>query len=347
MHTSTSFLLFILSPYGIGFLALCFWWRWWLLLPVGAVASALAVGGYVGVMRSDGPGMVLGVMLLAFLILGAGSGAAASTLMILGRALRWRRLTSMIVLPIVFLGGFGSYFAFGWVQQEIREARFAAPSEGCLNSLHPAELGDVDLQIPIAPGLFLWGVDRDDEQYILWSNPGTRAFCAMAETGSVKLTGVHFIVDGSPSRHVAETKRPFCTAKHAEYPWADMACNLIATQAIPDNPVRVEVEFSKGTVDWVAKERDAMKRNPVSIAPDGVRTYREKHGFYLERPDGYFARCYAPSSSSQPWLYCSVREKLSEDLIISYDFRTKEALFLSKSPIIAANARTIFDSLKR
>ena len=55
------------------------------------------------------------------------------------------------------------------------------------------------------------------------------------------------------------------------------------------------LDLAKGRVDWVAKEREAMKRNPVSTAPDGVRTYREKHGFYLERPDGYFARCYAPS----------------------------------------------------
>jgi hypothetical protein len=106
------------------------------------------------------------------------------------------------------------------------------------------------------------------------------------------------------------------------------------------------LDLAKGRVDWVAREREAMKRNPVSTAPDGVRTYREKHGFYLERPDGYFARCYAPSSPSQPWLYCSVKEKLTEGLTLSYDFRTTETLFLARSPIIAANARAIFDSLK-
>jgi hypothetical protein len=46
-------------------------------------------------------------------------------------------------------------------------------------------------------------------------------------------------------------------------------------------------------------------------------TLRCEQGVCLERPDGYFARCYAPSSSSQPWLYCSVREKLTEDVTIS------------------------------
>lgn len=348
MHISNSLLLFILAPYAIGFFALCFWWRWWLLLPIGAAAAVLAGMQYRSVMRSDGPGgMFLDVLLVVFLVLGAGSGAVASALVIAGRALRWRALKPMLVLPAVFLLGFGGYLGFGWTKEKIREARFAAPSAACLNGVHPAKLGDVDLDIPIAPGLFLWGMDRDNEHYILWSNPDTRAFCALSESDPLALSGIHFMIDGSPSRRRAETNRPFCARKHAEYPWADMACNLIASQAIPDNPVRVNVDLAKGRVDWVAKEREAMKRNPVSTAPDGVKTYREKHGFYLERPDGYFARCYAPSSSSQPWLYCSVRERLSEDLTISYDFRTTAELFLAKSPIIAANARAIFNSLKR
>jgi hypothetical protein len=41
------------------------------------------------------------------------------------------------------------------------------------------------------------------------------------------------------------------------------------------------------------------------------------------------------------------RVLLSEGLTISYDFRTTKALFLTKSPIIASNARAIFNSLKR
>lgn len=348
MHISNSLLLFILAPYAIGFFALCFWWRWWLLLPIGSVAVVLAGLQYRGVMRSDGPGgMFLDVLLLVFLVLGAGSGAVASGLVIAGRALRWRMLKPIVVVPAVFLLGFGGYLALGLTKEKIREARFAAPSETCLNGRHPAKLGDVDLDIPIAPGLFLWGIDRDKEHYILWSNPHARAFCALAESDAVALSGISFMIDGSPYRRVAETKRPFCSRKHPEYLWAEMACNLIATEVIPDNPVRVNVDVAKGRVDWVAKEREAMMRNPVSTASDGVRIHRAKHGSYLERPDGFFARCYAPSSPSQPWLYCSVRERLSEGLTISYDFRTTEALFLTKSPIIATNARAIFDSLKR
>jgi hypothetical protein len=90
----------------------------------------------------------------------------------------------------------------------------------------------------------------------------------------VVLSGVHFMIDDSPSRRAAETKRPFCLGEHPEYPWADLACNLIASEEIPDNPVRVNVDVAKARVDWVAKEREAMKRNPASTAPDGVRTYR-------------------------------------------------------------------------
>ncbi|NKL26769.1 hypothetical protein GFL92_08050 [Rhizobium leguminosarum bv. viciae] len=31
------------TPYLVGFLALCFWWRWWLLLPAGIVAAVVAL----------------------------------------------------------------------------------------------------------------------------------------------------------------------------------------------------------------------------------------------------------------------------------------------------------------
>lgn len=149
--------------------------------------------------------------------------------------------SSRYVLPVVFILGFGSFFAVTWTQQKTREARYAPPSAACLDNLHPARIADVDIAIPIAPGLFLYGEGMNDDHYILWSNPDARAFCSEADGGNATLKSVVFMLDGSPSRREMETKRPFCSRPHPEYPWAEMACHLIPTDAILDKPVGMTV----------------------------------------------------------------------------------------------------------
>lgn len=88
-----------------------------------------------------------------------------------------------------------------------------------------------------------------------------------------------------------------------------------------------------------------MKTKPT-VASDGLRTYRSQNDFYLQRPDGYFARCHDHRSKSQPWLSCTATEEISDKLAISYDFRTTGELFINQSTAVAANARAIFNSLK-
>jgi hypothetical protein len=67
MQHMGSFLAFIMPPFAIGFVAMCFWWRWWLLFPIGIAAATFGKLQYDGVMASDGPGMVMGVILVVFL----------------------------------------------------------------------------------------------------------------------------------------------------------------------------------------------------------------------------------------------------------------------------------------
>jgi len=341
------FLSFVFPPYAIGFLALCFWRRWWLLIPAGIVASVLAKIEFTSVNASDGAGVAFGIILVVFLMIGAASGFVASGLVLIGRASRWRVLRAVYVLPVVFMLGLGSCFAITWTQQKIREAHYAPPSAACLDNLHPARIADVDVAIPIAPGIFLYGDGGNDDHYILWSNPEARAFCSEADGGAVTLKSVIFMLDGSPERREMETKLPFCSRPHPEYPWAEMACHLISTEVIPDKPVKMTVSVRAPDFDPSVHEREAMLKSQPIVASDGLRTYRSKNDIYLQRPDGYFAQCRDYRNKSQPWLYCTAKEQLSDQLTISYNFRTTSELFRTQSATIAANARSIFNSLKR
>ncbi|MBY3328905.1 MFS transporter [Rhizobium laguerreae] len=346
MHYLMHFLSFILPPYAIGFLALCFWWRWWLLVPAGLVAAVLAKIEYASVNASGGAGSVFGIILLVFAMIGAASGFVASGVVVIGRMTRFQALRAIYVLPAVFILGFGSYFAVTWTQQKIREARYAPPDAACLDNLHPARIADVAIAIPVAPGILLYGDGLSEDHYTLWSNPDARAFCREADGGNATLKSVVFMLDGSPARREMETKRPFCSRPHPEYPWAEMACHLIPTDVVPDKPVKMTVSVKASGFDPSARERDAMLKNQAIVASDGLRTYRSKNDIYLQRPDGYFAQCYDHRSKIQPWLSCSATEELSDTLAISYDFRTTAELFMRQSVTVAGNARAIFDSLK-
>ncbi|TAW06955.1 hypothetical protein ELI25_29605 (plasmid) [Rhizobium ruizarguesonis] len=347
MHYLGHFLSFVGVPYAIGFLALCFWRRWWLLVPAGLVAAGLVKTEYASVNASDGAGAAFGIILVVFAMIGAASGFIASGVVLIGRMTRLRALRAVYVLPAVFILGFGSYFAVTWTQQKIREARYAPPAAACLDNLHPARIADVAVAIPVAPGILLFGNEMSDEHYILWSNPDARAFCGEADGGNATLKSVVFMLDGSPARREMETKRPFCSRPQPEYPWAEMACHLIPTDVIPDKPVQMTVSVKAPGFDPSVREREVMLKNQAIVASDGLRTYRSQNDFYLQRPDGYFARCHDHRSKSQPWLSCTATEELTDKLAISYDFRSTAELFIKQSAAVAANARAIFDSLKR
>ncbi|NEJ94343.1 hypothetical protein [Rhizobium ruizarguesonis] len=340
-------LSFVGPAYAVGFLAMCFWWRWWLLVPAGILAAVLAKIEFASVNASDGAGAAFGIILVVFVMIGAASGFAASGIVLIGRTAQLQALRAVFVLPVVFVLGFGSYFAVTWSQQKTREARYRPPAAACLDNLHPARIADVDIALPVAPGLLLYGDGMYGDHYLLWSNPDARAFCNEADGGSATLKSVVFMLDGSPARREMETKRPFCSRLHPEYPWAEMACHLIPTDVIPDKPVKMTVSVKASGFDPSARERDAMLKNRAIVASDGLRTYRSKNDIYLQRPDGYFAQCYDHRSKSQPWLSCTATEELSDKLVISYEFRSTAELFINQSAAVAASARAIFNSLKR
>lgn len=346
-ETVLSLLSLMLMPFVVGFVALGFWRRWWLLVPAVVAAAIFSKREYDGVIVADGIGAVFGLGILIFLMLGGGSGAVASALVISGRALRLRILAPAFVLPTVFIVGLSSFFVFSWTQQKLREIRNAPPSASCQNGLHPARLGSVELEIPIAPGLLLRGMRGQDDYYIPWHNPSARAFCSDAGDGPVALKEVAFMLDGMSRRSSFETQAPFCTRQHPEYPWANMACNPVSTEVVPDSAVNVEITIRTNNVDWIAKERDRMTSNPMSLSSNGVKIYRGNNEVFMERPDGFFVRCDTYRTSVRPWLYCSGQENLPEGLRLTYHFRTSEDAFLRQSPLVTASAHAMFQSIRR
>jgi len=92
-------LAFFFYLYLPGFLIMAFWWRGWLLIVAGAIATILS--GYVFSRDFDGPGAGLAVAIDAVLYLGAVSGFIASLLVIIGRIGEWTLLRPVIVLPTV------------------------------------------------------------------------------------------------------------------------------------------------------------------------------------------------------------------------------------------------------
>ncbi len=167
------------TPYLIGFLALCFWWRWWLLVPAGLVAAVLAKVELASVNASDGAGAAFGIILVIFTMIGAASGFVASGVVLIGRTTRFQALRAVYVLPVVFILGFGSFFAVTWTQQKTREARYALPAASCLDNLHLARIADVAIAIPVAPGILLCSgrtdISPDATTIIPKSNPGSPA----------------------------------------------------------------------------------------------------------------------------------------------------------------------------
>lgn len=339
-----SFIALLLSCYAGGFVLFAFLWRWWLLLPAGAGAAMLAKWEWGSLAAADGPGVALGVALFVFLLLGAGSGLAASFLVNLGRSLGWRWLHPLLVLPLVLVLGFGSHFAYGWIDTQRRQARLAPPSTECRDGLHAVELGDSRLDLPIAPVLFVEGATRE-EHYVLSSNEHARHFCAATAGGPLPISAISVSLDGPPARRPESVKHAFCDRAQPAYFWAKMACSLIDVGAISDMPMKIRVSPNRPDFDPTQTyHRQFAKLTPVN-GPDGIRIYMAQHSRYLERPDGYVADCYKPSSPLQPYLSCSAYAELAGKLLMSYRFRTSETLFAEQSRRVEANARAIFESL--
>jgi hypothetical protein len=98
--------------------------------------------------------------------------------------------------------------------------------------------------------------------------------------------------------------------------------------------------------DPITLEQAAMAKYPTSTQEDGLTIHSGKYDQYLERKDGYFARCHPIKSPAEQRLYCMAEERLPGNLMLSYDFLTTQAAFAQESAVVADNAKAVLSSLK-
>jgi len=238
-----SFIGFVLPYYVVGFLAFAFVRRWWLLLSLGAAAAVLGVREHKSALAADGPGGALGLAILLFLLIGAGSGFVASAAILIGK--RSRLLRAAVVLPITLAIGFSGFFVFAAVKEHVRQARLAPPLAGCLGARHAAVLGRIRLSLPLAPNLFLESPDASQGHYMftIYGYDLAREFCSDVQTSPPILTSVSISLDGVPTRREKEARRhPFCQRKQ-DLLWGYLTCNPITVSSISDMPMRLRASL--------------------------------------------------------------------------------------------------------
>ncbi len=333
-----SFVALAAIPYFIGFITLCFWWRWWPLL-------ALFTGWqYTGPLEGDGPGLAVGILLAFFTALGAGSGFIASSIVLIGRATTSRMLNPVVVLPSVFALGFGIPMLFYHAQAKQRDALFAPPPDTCFIKTYAAKLGELDLALPSAPGLAFLKMGSP-RMYGLAHNPDVRSLCSEATAEAIQLRLLSLSLQGPSYARTPQASEFFCSRKHPQYPWAAMVCKAPNfNEPVINRPLSITLTTSDH-VDWSTSERKRIGDHSPSIRSDGLTIYKSEGGMLLQRPDGYLANCSLIRNAS--YLSCSAKEKLTAELTISYQFNTLESDFLRATPLISSRARTFIQSLQR
>jgi hypothetical protein len=98
-----------LIPFSLGFFAMAFLWRWWLLLPVATAAVAFAAHESVRLSNSEGIEAAFAGVALILTAFGAASGFLASVIIMIGR--RKTNVRTILAIPACFFLGLGSYLA--------------------------------------------------------------------------------------------------------------------------------------------------------------------------------------------------------------------------------------------
>jgi len=88
-----------------------------------------------------------------------------------------------------------------------------------------------------------------------------------------------------------------------------------------------------------------MLKLPVAKTAAGLTIRSGARERYLERSDGYFARCWSPGTAQQPYLYCNAYLRQG-DVLLAYEFRTTEDIFVIQSARVDKNVIAVFDSLR-
>ncbi|MBO9096846.1 MULTISPECIES: hypothetical protein [unclassified Rhizobium] len=336
---------FLGLPYLLGFAALAFWRRWWLLAPAVVAAFIFARVQFEDLSHGDGPGLVGGLALMLFLTVGMASGALASAIVIVGSRFRARRLRSPVVLPLVAVLGFGSPFLYWAYGAHVREARRAPPPSACMTGLHRVSLASRAFDIPVSPVIGLMQAGGARKYFSLGYFQSAREFCDATAAGLLALDSLNVNLDGYPGRRPAQTDNAFCEVEHPTYLWAQTACHPITSADVPEMPTTVTLQLRNPKYDISQNIEAHRKSRPLTMLADGTKRYGDDKTFDLERVDGFFAFCTRPGTPSQQYIACTSYKNLDTQVLLSYNFRTTDADLLNRADAVERNALAVLDSL--
>ena len=303
---------------------MAFWWRGWLLILAGAIATIL--GGYVFSRDFDGAGAGLAVAIYAVLFLGAVSGFIASLLVIIGRIGEWTLLRPVIVLPTVLFLIPATLYGASVINERQRAASLAVPSSQCIQGRHLVLIGKDDFALPVAPGIVVKETGIDGKSYSLGLNQGARVFCAEAARRSpLPVDSVSLDFGRWPT--MSAVRNAVCVDKDTGYPYARESCSPASVRDFPDFPMNVTLRLAVPDAPALEAERTRIVTLPFETTPEGIRVRTERNFVYLGEDGDSFAKCRHETSPSGPLLHCTANKRISDSVFVSYSFKATEANF--------------------
>jgi hypothetical protein len=315
---------------------------------VAAVVAVVLISQSSFEGSGGGPGLVGGIVIFSFFCIGCVFGFLASVLVLVRRGKGFRFLSPVIVLPILFLLGLVSPFAWQSIEEKRREARNAPPPEECLNAQHPVAIGTRTLHIPVAPSLVINLAKGDGRSfYVLGYNEPVRQFCREAKDAALPLKSIALQLENTRIDSGAGTTRPhFCSRQHPEYPWAALACSPPMRDVPAGVVLRWTLSAARLEFDPIAFYGAVMLKQPRTELADGSSEYASEHERYLQRADGFFARCHSTEPVGNAPISCTAYERLPDGLIMDYSFRTTRDQFNNVSGTASTAAYAILESFR-
>ena len=339
---------FILMPYLIGFSILAFIRRWSILLAVTAVVAVVLISQSPFGISGGGPGLIGGIVIFSFFCIGCVSGFLSSVLVLVGRAGGFRFLSPVIVLPTLFLMGLVLPYASQGIEEKRREARNAPPPQECLDGQHSVTIGPRTLHIPVAPSLVINLAKGDGRSFfVLGYNDPARQFCRETQDAPLPLRSIALLLQNTRiDSDAGTTRRHFCSRQHPEYPWAGQACSL-PMQNVPSGVVlRWTLSAKRPEFDPIVfYGADMLKQQRTERANGGLE-YASKHELYLQRADGFFARCHSAESVENGIISCTAYERMPDGVIMDYTFKTGRDQFDDVSRTASSTAHAILESFR-
>jgi hypothetical protein len=351
--------LFLAAPYVIAFVLLAFLPGWRSLLLFTVAALLLSRWQFNETYENgDGPGLLLALPMILCAALGFFAGFLARAIVLASQRFGWH-LTgrATVTLPMVLVGVAAGMIALERLNDARRAARLAPPSPECVETTHAARLGDVVLDVPIAPVIHVGSGVGYDPNYSFEINEHARQFCDLSKSSQIVLTHLTFDLSWYGNRYDAK-RFAFCARRRA-FAWWSAACErkeealaaypeMVTVYAIAEyESARIQVLSAQSSIQY----RSAMLGLPIRAVGDGSAVeHIGKHQSYYTRSgaDDYIAECRAASGATDGEdLYCQTGFALPSGLGLIYRFRAKRREFALQSEQIDKAARAILESLVR